>query len=50
MDKKIIKALKNIVAEGYKLKAHHNNKDWKNALEKVEEILILEKQKEDGSN
>jgi len=40
MDDKLRKILKKIVGEGYKLKAHHNNVDWKNALESVEDLLI----------
>lgn len=34
------KILKKIVSEGYKLKAHHSNPDWKNALEDAEELII----------
>lgn len=34
------KILKRIVSEGYKLKAHHSNPDWKNALEDAEELII----------
>ena len=34
------KILKKIVSEGYKLKAHHSNPDWKNVLEDAEELII----------
>lgn len=36
-----IKIIKRLVAEGYSLKAHHNNPDWKKALEDAE-LLIKE--------
>lgn len=36
----IIKILKKLVSEGYKLKAHHNNPDWKKTLENAERKLI----------
>ena len=39
------KIIKKLIAEGYKLKAHHNNKEWKKALEDAE-AYILEKKKE----
>lgn len=39
------KALKKLVSEGYKLKAQHNNPDWKKALEDAEAILISKKKK-----
>lgn len=35
-----IKILKKLVSEGYKLKAQHNNPDWKKALENAEGKLI----------
>jgi hypothetical protein len=35
-----IEVLKPIVAEGYKLKAHHNNSEWKKQLELSEQKLI----------
>ena len=44
-EKKLIKALKQLISEGYKLKSHHNNKDWKEALENAEELLIQIKDK-----
>lgn len=40
MNDKLRKILKKIVGEGYKLKSHHNNPDWKNALESAESLLI----------
>ena len=39
-----IDVLKPIVAEGYKLKAHHNNPEWKKQLETSEQKLIELKQ------
>jgi hypothetical protein len=36
-----IKIIKRLVSEGYSLKAHHNNPDWKKALEDAE-LLIKE--------
>jgi hypothetical protein len=45
MDDKLRKILKKIVGEGYKLKAHHNDLDWKNALESAESLLIDTKDK-----
>lgn len=46
-EKKLIKTLKQLVSEGYKLKAHHGNKDWREALENAEELLIkIKKEKE----
>ena len=48
MDKTIIKVLKDLVSEGYKLKSHHHNgnEDWKKALQNAERILIENKTKE----
>ena len=43
MEDNVLKALKKIVAEGYKLKAQHSNSKWGEALEGVEQILIDEK-------
>ena len=40
MDSKELKVLKRIVAEGYKLKAQHNNPDWRKALEDAEQLII----------
>lgn len=40
MKKSLRKILKKIVSEGYKLKSHHSNPDWKNALEDAEELII----------
>jgi len=34
------KILKRIVSEGYKLKAHHSNPSWKEALEDAESLII----------
>lgn len=45
MEDKLIKALKKLISEGYKLKAQHNNKDMKYALENAEELLIEIKNK-----
>lgn len=39
-DNEIEKVLKKLVGEGYKLKAQHNNKDWREALENAERVLI----------
>ena len=36
----IRKILKKLVGQAYKLKAQHNNEDWRNALENAEELLI----------
>ena len=36
----IRKILKKLVSEGYKLKAQHSNKDWKDALENAESLLV----------
>jgi len=36
-----LKILKKLVSEGYSLKAHHNNNQWKEALENGE-LLIQE--------
>lgn len=38
--KSLRKILKKLVSEGYKLKAHHSNTDWKEALEDAEELII----------
>ena len=35
-----IKILRAIVGEGYKLKAQHNNPEWRKALEDAEGLLI----------
>lgn len=44
-----IKALKKVIAEGYKLKAQHNNPDWRKALENAEAVVLNhKKEKEDG--
>ncbi len=40
MTQEEIKILKQIVSEGYKLKAQHSNKEWMKALEDAEELLI----------
>jgi cysteinyl-tRNA synthetase len=40
MNNNLRKILKKLVGEGYKLKAQHNNTDWKNALENAEALLI----------
>ena len=45
MTKAEIKILKNIVGQGYKLKAQHNNPEWRKALEDAELLLIDEKNK-----
>lgn len=37
----LIKTLKKLVSEGYKLKAHHSNPAWRQALEEAETLLIL---------
>lgn len=34
------KVIKNLVSEGYKLKAQHSNPEWKKALEDAEELMI----------
>ena len=34
-----IKILKNLINEGYKLKAQHNNEKWRKALEDAERLL-----------
>lgn len=34
-----IKILKKLVTEGYKLKAQHNNKNWKDALESADRLV-----------
>jgi hypothetical protein len=41
MSKELEKALKKMVAEGLKLKKHHNpgNKSWKDAIDNAEEVL-----------
>ena len=39
-NKELIKALKKLVSEGYKLKSQHNNPEWREALENAEELLI----------
>ena len=44
-EKKLIKTLKQLVSEGYKLKAHHGNKDWREALENAE-VIKIKKEKE----
>lgn len=44
MDKQELKILKKLVAEGYKLKMQHNNKEWKTALDNAENILLKYKQ------
>lgn len=38
--KELVKALKQLVSEGYKLKAQHSNVEWREALENAEDILI----------
>jgi uncharacterized protein YfbU (UPF0304 family) len=45
MTKEEYKILKNIVAEGYKLKSQHSNPEWRKALENAEQLLIDEKEK-----
>jgi hypothetical protein len=40
------KIIKKLIAEGYKLKAHHNNKEWKKALEDAESYIISQKKKQ----
>ena len=45
MDKAELKILRKIVGEGYKLKAQHNNPEWREALESAEGLLIDEKAK-----
>lgn len=45
MEGKIITVLKSIISEGYKLKAQHNNPDWKQSLENAEKLLIELKKK-----
>jgi len=35
-----IKILRAIIGEGYKLKAQHNNPEWRKALEDAEGLLI----------
>ena len=45
MTKEEYKILKNIIAEGYKLKLQHSNTEWRKALENAEQLLIEEKQK-----
>lgn len=37
---KLLKVIRRLVSEGYKLKAHHNNPEWKNALQLGESLLI----------
>lgn len=49
MTKPEIKILRKIVGEGYKLKAQHNNPEWKEALENAEALLIKAR-KEDAEN
>jgi len=39
----LLRILKKLVSEGYKLKAQHSNSEWKTALENAEEILINNK-------
>ena len=39
MTKEEIKILKKVVTEGYKLKAHHSNEKWKDALEAGERLV-----------
>jgi hypothetical protein len=46
MEKELIKVLKKLVSEGYKLKQQHNNPEWRKALEDAEEILIKVKMKD----
>ena len=43
----VIKILKKLVSEGYKLKAQHNNNKWRKALEDAEELIINHKTKQD---
>ena len=45
--KELIKAMKALVSEGYKLKAQHSNPEWKKALENAE-LLLIENKKENG--
>ena len=40
MKKSLRKILKKVVSEGYKLKAHHSNPEWREALEDAEELII----------
>jgi len=35
-----IKTIKKAVREGYKLKAQHNNEEWRKALEDLEALII----------
>lgn len=44
MEEKLLKILKRIVSEGYKLNQHHSNKEWKEILESGERIIINIKQ------
>lgn len=44
-EKKLVKVLKKLVSEGYKLKEQHNNPKWREALENAEETLIEYKKK-----
>ena len=41
----LIKTLKKMVSEGYKLKAQHSNPEWRKALEDAEQLLIQLKSK-----
>jgi cysteinyl-tRNA synthetase len=40
MEKNLRKILKKLVSEGYKLKSHHSNTEWKEALEDAEKLII----------
>lgn len=40
LNKEIKKVIKNIVGQGYKLKAQHSNPEWRKALEETESLLI----------
>lgn len=39
-EKEYQKTIKRLLSEGYKLKAHHSNPEWKKALEDGEELMI----------
>lgn len=40
LNKKLRKIIKNVVGQGYKLKAQHSNPEWREALEAAESLLI----------
>ena len=49
MTKAEFKILKKLVSEGYKMKAQHNNPEWRKALEDAEQLFLdnKESQKKD---